>query len=337
LQRFCLRGNKWKAVGPAGVFYRPGYTQHIANGATDDSLEKTFKTLEDTLPTVLTALDRAANGGNTKLDEDAYAKLFSYCAHLWCMSPFAKAAATINFLVQLDSDLKVGWTELLKLIGIQEQEFPTVVKLHSEGAKFVLSGGNYLQTMFRVHFNQKCAEEFMAFRHFIKWTLYHSPLEIPVPDVAFMKFHDKALNAHVHVLPISPKLVLIGNAECGVRMNRHTDTTIRIDSLTASHAEYIVETICLSGITAIACQTRTHDILNLRDRAFKRGTRFAKIKNLDEIFTAGIKELKGPLMLVPTTLDNYRAFVNSFIEQAPIEAGVSSSPPPTPPRNPQSL
>jgi hypothetical protein len=120
-------------------------------------------------------------------------------------------------------------------------------------------------------------------------------------------------------------------------MNRHTDTTIRVDTLTANYAEYIVETICLAGITAIACQTRTHDILKLRDRAFKRGTRFAKIKSLDEIFAAGTKELKGPLMLVPTTLDNYRAFVNSFIEQAPIEVGVNSLRPPVPPQNQQSL
>src|SRR5271170_7579387 len=83
LQRFDIRWNKWKRISPRQVFSKLGYTQLIAYGETDDSLEKSFKKIEDIFPTTLNALDEAAGKNNSELPVSIYENLFWYCAYLW--------------------------------------------------------------------------------------------------------------------------------------------------------------------------------------------------------------------------------------------------------------
>jgi hypothetical protein len=313
VQRFCLKTNKWKAKHPKRLFARLGYTQVLFDGTVDNSLEQSFQTLESSLPDVLAALDVAANGGSKQLPDEVYNKLMWYCAYLWGLSPFAKAASPLNYVIQLDSDLKSGRTELLKLIGIKESDYAEIKNLHSRGAKFILHGDDYLQTMFRIMFNNKRDREFKFLRYFVKWTVCHSPIELPISDVAFLKFHDLSVNAVIHLLPISPKLVLVGSPELGTKKQANTDTTVDIGTLTNGYAEYIIQAICSSAITAIACQTTTLDVLGIRGSAEgKMG--FCRIKNLDAVLSAGIRQLKGDLRLVPATKEQYATFCKSFVE-----------------------
>lgn len=318
LQRFCLKSNTWNQKSPKAVFSRIGYNQVIINGVHDDSLEESFTRLEDKLPEVLKALDTVANGGSTRLEEAVYNNLMWYCAYLWNMSPFAKATAPMHFLLQLDSDLKFGRTDLLKAMAIPERDFKSILDLHSKGQKFILQGGDYLQVIFRIVFNNKCPWEFDALSR-IKWKVYHSPIEVPVPDVVFLKFYDKPQQAHVHVFPLAPKLVLIGSVKSHVQLLKRAETTIERDTLTQDEADYIVQAICLSGITAIASNTRAHDIRMLRQLAEQRGISFAKIKDLNAILTAGTKEMKGNLMLMPVTNEQYKSYMNSFVDNSGVK------------------
>jgi hypothetical protein len=313
VQRFCLATNKWDARSPKRIFRGRGYNQVTLNGAVHNKVDESLKKYENALPTVLRALDDIVSGKITHLEQEVYENLLWYCAHLWCLSPFAKAVAPLNYIVQLDFDLKHGRTDLLKGIGIHESQFQTILDLHSAGRKFIFHGKDYLQVVFGVNFSQNISWEFESLKY-IKWTVYHSPIEIPVPDVAFLKFYEQGSGSHLYFLPIAPKLILAGGVKEKTKLTKQAETSIGVDMLDQSLAEYIVEILCSSGITALACNSRTLDIVGLRDRARKKGITFAQIKNLDEVFAAGTTELRDDLMLMPTTEAEYNTFLKGFIE-----------------------
>ena len=101
------------------MFSRQGYTQLIAYGTLDNTLEESLSQREDKLPQVLEALDKAAaNGISTDLEKEVFNNLICYCSYLWSISPFAKAVAPLEYVMQLDLDLKNGRTDLLKLASI---------------------------------------------------------------------------------------------------------------------------------------------------------------------------------------------------------------------------
>jgi serine/threonine protein kinase len=215
---------------------------------------------------------------------------------------------------QLDMDLGKEQTDLLTCLGINESDSRSIVNLHANGMKFIFRGSHYLQLLYRVQFVRKCKEDFMRLRYFTKWTLYCSPLELPLSDVAFFQFFDQGSRTHVHVLPLAPQLVLVGTAESGVQIKASSDAELKTDRLTASEAEYFHDAICLSALTALVFKRRSSDVTVSRKRAVEKGISFTKIKNLDSVLSAGTQQFNGPLVLQPVSNDEYVAYLKSFVE-----------------------
>lgn len=315
LQRFSLQHNRWKGVSTKQVFSFPGYTQVLASGVLDNSLETTFHKLENKFNSIMLVLDDiATRQGTHTLPVEVFENLFWYCAFLWRMSPFCKAVAPCEFVLQLDRELEHGRGESLRLLGIQEDNIQQIILFHASGKKMILRGDDYEQVMYRIQFARKFRGDYQMFRHFVKWTVYNSPIELPISDIAFFHFNNQASNSVIYALPLSPNLILIGVNKIGT-IHSSTETIIKSDTLTQNEAEYFLDAICLSGITAIACKTRTHDIVSLRKRGEEKGIGLSKLNDPDAVLSAGTKSFDGPLMVSPATLDEYKAFLNAPIRQ----------------------
>jgi hypothetical protein len=312
LQRFSVQSNTWKRVSPKRVFSGLGYTQLLAYGETDNSLEASFAKIESAFPLTLKALDDAATRSISVLPVNLYENLFWYCAYVWRISPFAKAKAPGEFVMQLDSDLKNQKTNLLQAIGIPEGDINTIQQLHANGVKFILRGDDYLQVVYRIQFVRRCREDYWWFRHFAKWTICNSPIELPISDIALVQYFDRALDTTFYLLPISPNLILIGSIKTGTH-HQSTDTTIRGSTLNVEEAEYCLDAICLSAVTALIGKSRTHDVRALRNRAREKKIRFCKIKDLESVLSAGTKPFNGPLIVFPVAKGEYVKYVKSFI------------------------
>jgi len=73
------------------------------------------------LPITFEALEKAADNPATELPLEIYENLCWYCAFLWRVSPFAKAAAPADFVIQLDKDLENGRVDMLReVLGYPE-------------------------------------------------------------------------------------------------------------------------------------------------------------------------------------------------------------------------
>jgi hypothetical protein len=314
LQRFSVKTNTWKRVSPRRVFSGLGYTQLMAYGEMDTSLEESFGKIENALPKTLHALDDAATRVRTEIPADIWDNLIWYCAYLWRISPFAKAVAPIEFVYQLNMDLGQGRTDLLALLGITESDIQRIKSLYANGARFIIQGNNYLQLVYRIQFVRKCKEDYMRLRHFTNWVLYNSPVELPLSDVAFCEFVENASQKHWHVLPLAPRLVLVGTRKIGVELRPSSGAVLRSETLTSGQAEYFLDAICLSAFTALAFHSKVDDVPMLRRRAIERGLTFAKIKNLDEVLKACTRPFNGPFLIQPATKGEYAAFMKSSVE-----------------------
>jgi hypothetical protein len=312
LQRYHIQSNTWKRVSPKRVFSGLGYTQLLAYGEKDDSLEQSFKTIEDTFPVTLNALENAANTSSSVLTPNVYDNLSWYCAFLWRISPFAKAKAPVDFVKQLDVELHNNKSELLEGVGIKESVTKTIQQLHKKGFKVILRGEDYLQVVWRIQCVRQCREDYCWFRHFVRWTVCKTPVELPISDIALVQYFDKALKTTFYFLPLSPNIILIGTIETGTH-HRSNDTIIKGNSLRAEEAEYCLDAICLSAVNALACKSRIHDIAALRERAIGR-VHFVKIKNIESVISAGMRPFKGPLIVSPVTMEEYVTYTKCFIE-----------------------
>jgi len=116
LQVFDIKTRKWKSLPPKKIFCQSGYTQLLANGQVDNTLEREFGKVERQLPKTLAALDNAAKKSQVTLPPEVYTNLCWYCAFLWRISPFAKAKAPVDFVMQINQDLEHGRYDLLRQV-----------------------------------------------------------------------------------------------------------------------------------------------------------------------------------------------------------------------------
>lgn len=321
VQRYDVLHDTWKTnASPQFVFSGVGYTQFLEEGEpVDNSLETSFSKLENQLQFILPALDEAAEKKTVTLTEDLYKDFCFYCAYLWYLSPFAKAKAPANFVIGLDLALKNGNLNYLRELQIAEDEIQKMQKQHSEGYQFILKGQNYLQYAFRGEFIRHCKDKAAIFRYKTKWTVYNSPIdiELPISDIALVDYPESK-KATLFILPISPHRVLIGRLELGSPPPFHTtDTIVYGNNLTTEAAEDVLDIICLSAIKAIVCKNKM-DIGAIRERAKRKGIAFTKIKNLDDVLSAGSKvfDRKKEFRLIPVSKDEYVRYVHSFIGPA---------------------
>lgn len=316
LQKFDIKLGQWRRRGttPPYIFSSLGYNQLVRFGELDDSLDREFQKIETNLPKTLAALDNAATKESTQLDPDIYENLCWYLAFLWNMCPFAKAVAPINFIHQIMLDLQNGQLHRLKALGHSDENIAAIQQFHNQGYKFIIGGNNYLQLVYRIVFNDKCRDTFCKFRFATKWTVYQSPIELPMSDVALVHFHDKNANELLHILPIAPTSVLIGTLKMG-ETPTSTDTFIKGAKLTDTSAEHVHDIICASAFFALASKSKIGDIASFRQRAIKKGIGFAKIHNLESVLTAGLVPFvsEKDFMIVPVKPDEYVKYTLSFI------------------------
>ncbi|MDB6112243.1 MAG: hypothetical protein JWR69_3993 [Pedosphaera sp.] len=309
LERFDLRWNKWKRVSTAQIFSRLGYSQLLAYGKHDNTLDESFKQYENSLNDTLTALDEAGNHQTTELSDEVSNNLCWYCAYVWRMSPFVKAVCPFEFAMQLELDLKHGNQKVLEDLGIKQEDIVTIRLLYAQGKKFIPSGANSEQLLFRIQFTYKCGALYRVLRHFCSWTLYSSPITMPIGDMPCFQFNSDGVG--LYVFAISPSQVLVGKPRIGAA---DAKLTLKTNLFTMQEAEYIRDAICASALTAVASKDRSIDVLAARERA-KDKIRFPVIKNLNAVMSAGLTEFNDVFRIVPVSEDEYGKWKQSFCEK----------------------
>jgi hypothetical protein len=318
LKRFSLRRGEWNdRQSTRSVFSSRGYTQLIINGTVNNCVEDAFGVQESNVPIILHALDDAATReGTTDLGEDVFGKLCFYCAFLWSLSPFVKAVAPQELVRWINLELEKGKTDTLKELSISEADIATLQGYHSKGKKIIIEvTQSNRQALHRV-FAQK-ARKFMyvELRACTDWSICRSPLELPISDVAFARYHLKPGDVKAYYLPVSPHLVVLGKTHVGAPFPKTLETKVQTVDVPANVAEDFRDAICLSAITAVACKSRLDDIPARRQRAKESGLGIPEINDLESILSAGEENFNGQLNFLASSDEDYEKFMKLPLKQ----------------------
>jgi hypothetical protein len=312
LQLFDIKTERWKRLPPKKIFCQGGYTQLLANGLVDNTLEIEFGKVEKRFPETLAALDGAAKKPQTTIPLDVFTNLCWYCAFLWRISPFAKAKAPIDFVMQMNKDLEHGRSDLLRqVVGLSENDIKAIQKAHAEGKKLIIDSQDFLQLIFRVQFVLRCKEDFVLFRHYTKWAVWNSPIELPISDIALVQVSFK--EANVFVLPIAPHLLLAGTIKTGTQ-NKSDETVVKSNTFNVEDAQYWADAICYSAQATLASKNIIPDVPTMRKRAEKQ-VNFTKIVNPESIVTAGETDFSGIFGVRLVRNSEFVRFIHSHVSK----------------------
>jgi hypothetical protein len=91
IEKYNIKYGKWKTTGPKGVFSELGYNQLLAFGDFNNDLDERLKSLEDTLPESLKALDDAAEvvSGHSKPASKGRMKTSHFEGSIACWAAWA--------------------------------------------------------------------------------------------------------------------------------------------------------------------------------------------------------------------------------------------------------
>jgi hypothetical protein len=317
VKRFNVKWGTWSSKSPRYVFSGFGFTQLLIEGEElDNSLEIEFGKVESSLPITLAALDKAATRPTTELPTRAYENMCWYCAFLLCMSPFAKAKAPADFLLNIHCDLANLKTEVLeKKWNMPAEEIEYYKREVALGKKLIFDAENYLQYLYRVQFIQMCKEMRKIYRFQTTWTVYNSPIDLPLSDIALVEQPLVKENSIRYALPISPRLLLMGKVKMGANIEPFTQTTINSGELSAQEADYWLHAICASAVVQLASKRQIAELPAIRQRASDMGIKFVKIKNLDAIKGAGTKVFNKKFFLRPVSQEEHDNFISTCVEK----------------------
>jgi len=314
LQVFDIKTAKWRRrpQSPKRVFCHKGYTQLLVNGQVDNTLEDEFGKVETQLPVTLAALDKAAQKPTTVLPLEVYSNFFWYCAFLWRISPFAKAKAPADFVIRMNKELEIGRSDLLRqVVGVSENDVRAIQKAHAGGKKVIIDSMDFLQLVYRIQFVQRCKEDFIVFRFFTKWAIHHSPVELPISDMAIVQLGFKSET--VYLLPISPHLLLVGTIPNGTQ-SKSEETIIKSSTLAQDDAQIMADAICSSALATLASKNIIHDVSAMRRRGEQRVT-YTKVVNPESIVTAGVTDFNGVFGVRLVDDDEYARFIHLHVRQ----------------------
>jgi hypothetical protein len=320
LQSYQIKDDKWRRKSPRSVFSAFGYNQLLVDGKVDNTLEAAFSKVETPLPKVFKALEEAANHASTELPSAIYENLCWYCAFLWRISPFAKAAAPANFVVQINMDLEKGNARTLReVLNIPDDQIAGLLKTHAAGRRFIIDSENFLQLVYRIQFQRHYQLDYSMFRHNAAWSICHSPIELPISDIALVQMPIHEHNSVFYILPVGPRLLLKGQIKRGEATNSD-QTSIKGQTLRTDEANLWFDVIGLSAVTElVSCQV-IPDIAGIRARAKARGMRFQKIVDPDLAIAAGREDFTASFGIKEVSVEEYRKFVTSFIQPPGAEA-----------------
>lgn len=314
LQRYTVKEDTWKRVSPKKIFSNDGYNQLLVEGCVDDTLEQAFSRVETPLPKTFEALEKAATIASTELPLEVFENLCWYCAFIKRISPFAKAAAPVDFVVQLDKDIEQGKDEIFReVLQFPEHAIQFFRREHSLGKKIVIHSQNFLQAVYRIQFRRKYGFDYSIFRHYTNWTICNSPIEMPISDIALTEIPVAVHNAVFYGFPIGPKLLLKGQINQGTQKSS-SQTIVKGDTLSLEEAKLWFEAICLSAVRELASKEVIQDVLAAKARAKAKGIAFTKIMNPDAILEAGRENFTAPFGLIIVSPEDYVKFIHSFIQ-----------------------
>jgi hypothetical protein len=314
LQRYRVQTDEWKRVSPKKVFSEFGYNQLLIYGQVDNTLEQAFSKVETPLPKTFEALEGAANKPSTELPLPIYENLCWYCAFIKRVSPFAKAAAPADFIIQLDKELENGRDDTLReVLQFPEEVVQFYRREHALGRKVIIYSRNFLQVVYRIQFRRKYGFDYSMFRHNTIWTICNSPIELPVSDVALTEIPVKVHNSIFYGLPIGPRLLLKGQIKWGEQTSS-SQTIVKGTTLTLEEAELWFEAICLSSVNELVSKQKIPDILAARARAKDKGIAFTKIVNPDIAISAGLENFNSHFGLIVVSSEEYVKFIHSFVQ-----------------------
>ncbi len=312
LQVFDIKTEKWKPLPPKKIFCQSGYTQLLANGQVDNTLEREFGKVEGQLPRTLAALDDAAKKSQVVLPPEVYTNFCWYCAFLWRISPFAKAKAPVDFVMQMNQDLEHGRCDLLRqVVGLSERDIKAIQTAHAEGKKLIIDSQDFLQLIYRVQFVLRCKEDFVLFRHYTKWAVWNSPIDLPISDIALVQVSFK--EANVFVLPIAPHLLLAGTIKTGTQ-KKSDETVIKSNTFNTEDAQYWADAICYSAQVTLASKSIIPDVSAMRKRTEKQ-VNFTKIVNPESIVSAGVTDFSGIFGVRLVDKSEFVKFVHSHVRK----------------------
>jgi hypothetical protein len=314
LHCYNVQKNTWARLSPKKVFSEYGYNQLLIDGQVDHTLEQAFQKVETPLPKTFEALELAAKQPSTELSVAVFENLCWYCAFLKRISPFAKAAAPADFVIQLDKDLEQGRDEVLReVMMMPEYAIQFFRREHALGKKIIIYSQNFLQAVYRIQFRRKYGFDFSTFRHNTIWTICNSPIELPIADVPITEIPVSVQKSIFYGLPIAPNLLLKGQIKWG-EQKLPSKTFIKSDTLSCEEAELWLEAICLSAVNELVSKEILSDVQAARKRAKDKGIAFTKITNPDAAIRAGMENFTSDFGLIVVTPEVYVQFIHSFIK-----------------------
>jgi len=315
LQCHQIQSGKWKDRNTGNVFAARGWNQLLVSGNVDNTLEAEFSKVESLLPRTFKALEEAANETLTVFSRPIYENMCRYCAYLLLTSPFAKAKAVADFLLQVNFELEHGKDDLLRSLGFSQKAIERFREARARGDMLIIYSKDSWQLVYRIQFNQMFTFEIAQFLYWTKWEICHSPIEFPVSDIALVPLHDKEQNANYYILPIAPKLLLKGRIDIGPQ-TPSSHYHIKGTTLAADEAEYWLDIICASAVTELVSFHRMPDVPMRRSRAETNGISFTRIVNPELLVSAGSTDFNTDFGLQIVSQAEYVRFIHSFIQPA---------------------
>jgi hypothetical protein len=313
-QRYQVDTDRWNRRSPSNVFSHSGYNELRVEGQVDNTLEQEFSKVETDLPKSFQALDSAVTVPSTVFPDDVYSHICRYCAFLKNVSIFSKAVAPVDFVMQVNSELQNGNADTLRdVLEFPEEIIKQFQEEYARGKKVIIQSENFLQLVYRIRFRHWYPSDYKTFRFFTNWTIFESPVELPLSDVAIVPYSVSSLNVVVYVLPISPRLLLRGILKTGEQPSS-PQTTVSGSTLTAERAGKWRDIICLSAIKELISPHKIDDIQEARARAKATGMLTHKIVNLREAMSAGTTDFTSKFGLVLVPVEEYVRFVHSFVQ-----------------------
>lgn len=313
LQCYRVETGEWKQRNPSTICSTRGWNDLLAFGQNDNSLEAAFSKVESYLPETFRLLEEAVNRDSTEFPRAAYQHLCQYCTFLYLTSPFAKAKAVPNFLIQLNFELENGTVHSLRELSFSEDTIARFRRAHTLGGKLIMNSGDCVQLVYRIQFRKSYPHDYAMFLRWTEWTICRSPIELPVSDVALVPVYRMDHKANYYLLPIAPRLLLKGRIYMGPQ-TAFLPHRVKRENLSRAEAEYWMDIICLSAIKELVCSRVIPNVSMNRSRARANGTAFTKIVNPDLVVSAGLKEFDTDFGFRVVSTSEYVKFIHSFIQ-----------------------
>jgi len=345
LERFRLQNSPLECFDVSALSWVPdgrstlracsskGYHQLIPSsapagaGPVDDVLEGKFQQVESVFSIeVLPVLEAAANSPSTSISRSLYDVLCRYCAFLLLGSPAAKAGALPTLLIQINHEIADGTRDLLSTLQIPEPVTEHFRQALASGRHVVVRSEDALQTVYRFWFEYQLPFQCWLLRN-SHWSVFHSPLELPISDVGVVPIGFAARGLAHYLLPLGPRLLLEGllHFDPAKRPAQPSLPLLRGGTLSTQGAHERIACICGSAISEVICSRRIPDPLppgfdpavpwpqSYRSICDTGGIKFARVVDAERMRHAGLQPSSDLLPFGAVSASEYRQFAHSFV------------------------